>query len=106
MKVVVDDDPYVITAFLLVISYICFYAKYTVWSGDFARGDRYVSTVVQFAAFISVPLLLRYRVLGQCCLDLGLGIDRYRHLIQIASLAFWLPLEIYQMETMGGTPHS
>src|SRR5437870_1054848 len=32
---------YVLTAFLLLLGYIAFYAKYTVWSGDFAWGDRY-----------------------------------------------------------------
>src|SRR5205823_1770962 len=35
---------YVTTGLLLLLAYICFYAKYTVWSGDFAWGDRYVST--------------------------------------------------------------
>ncbi len=35
---------YVITGYLLLLAYICFYARYTVWSGDFAWGDRYVST--------------------------------------------------------------
>src|SRR6266480_2746055 len=53
---------YVVAAFLLLLGYIAFYAKYTVWSGDFAWGDRYVSTAAELAAFISVPLLLRYRV--------------------------------------------
>ena len=35
---------YTFAAWLLLFAYICFYAKYTVWTGDFAWGDRYVST--------------------------------------------------------------
>jgi hypothetical protein len=93
---------YVITAFLLLLAYICFYGKYTVWSGDFAWGDRYVSTAVQMAAFISVPLLLRYRQqLGKSIWTGGIALITASTLIQAASLAFWLPLEIYQMETLG-----
>jgi hypothetical protein len=93
---------YLITGFVLVISYICFYAKYTVWSGDFAWGDRYVSTAVQFGAFVSVPLLLRYRaVLARPVRTVGIALIVVSLVIQLASLAFWLPLEIYQMETMG-----
>ena len=93
---------YVITAFLLLVAYICFYARYTVWSGDFAWGDRYVSTSVELAAFISVPLLMRYRQqLGKAVWRTGIALIAASTLIQIASLAFWLPLEIYQMETLG-----
>src|SRR5436189_3845026 len=50
---------YVVTAFLLLLGYIAFYAKYTVWSGDFAWGDRYVSTAAELPAFISLPLRIR-----------------------------------------------
>jgi hypothetical protein len=93
---------YLIAVFLLLLAYICFYAKYTVWSGDFAWADRYVSTAVEFVAFISVPLLLRYRAeLGGLVWRVGLGLIAVSTVIQIASLAFWLPLEIYQMETLG-----
>src|SRR6266704_2995188 len=93
---------YVLTAFLLLLGYIAFYAKYTVWSGDFAWGDRYVSTAAELAAFISVPLLLRYRVqLRKPIWILGIILIVISACIQIASLAFWLPLEIYQMETRG-----
>src|SRR5437870_1792974 len=93
---------YVVTAFLLLLGYITFYAKYTVWSGDFAWGDRYVSTAAELAAFISVPLLLRYRVqLRKPIWILGIILIVISACIQIASLAFWLPLEIYQMETRG-----
>jgi hypothetical protein len=93
---------YLITGFLLLLAYICFYAKYTVWSGDFAWGDRYVSTAAELVAFISVPLLLRYRLeLGSFVWTIGVALIAVSALIQLASLAFWLPLEIYQMETLG-----
>jgi hypothetical protein len=93
---------FVIAAFLLLLAYISFYARYTVWSGDFAWGDRYVSTAAEFVAFISVPLLLRYRVdLGKFVWTIGMALIAVSTLIQLASLAFWLPLEIYQMETLG-----
>jgi hypothetical protein len=93
---------YLIAAFLLLLAYICFYAKYTVWSGDFAWGDRYVSTAAEIVAFISVPLLLRYGVeLGKFIWTIGVSLIAVSAVIQLASLAFWLPLEIYQMETLG-----
>ena len=31
---------YCVTALLLLFGYICFYARYTYWAGDFAWGDR------------------------------------------------------------------
>jgi hypothetical protein len=93
---------YVITACLLLLGYISLYAKYTVWSGDFAWGDRYVSTAVELAAFISLPLLLRYRQqIGKPMWVLGVALIVTSTVIQVASVAFWVPLEIYQMETMG-----
>jgi hypothetical protein len=93
---------YIVAAFLLLLAYISFYAKYTVWSGDFAWGDRYVSTAAELAAFISVPLLLRFRTqLGKLIWILGIIVIVISACIQVASLAFWLPLEIYQMETLG-----
>ncbi|MBV8053586.1 MAG: hypothetical protein JOZ80_20525 [Acidobacteriaceae bacterium] len=93
---------YVFTAFFLLLAYICFYARYTVWSGDFAWGDRYVSTAAELAAFIAVPLLLRYRQhFGKAIWGAGIAVIAASAAIQVASLAFWLPLEIYQMETLG-----
>ena len=93
---------YLISAFLLVIAYICFYARYYEWSGNFAWGDRYVSSAVQMAAFISVPLLLRFRgQLGRVVWILGLFLIVASLVIQLASLAFWLPLEIYQGDDLG-----
>ena len=64
-------------------------------------GDRYVSTAVELVALISIPLLLRYRArLSPWIWRTGIAWSR-RFFIQIASLMFWLPLEIYQMETLG-----
>jgi hypothetical protein len=97
-----EIKAYVIAGFLLLLTYISFYSKYTVWSGDFAWGDRYVSTAAELVAFISVPLLLRHRVhLGKLVWTMGVALIAVSALIQVASLAFWLPLEIYQMETLG-----
>jgi hypothetical protein len=128
-------------SFLLLLAYICFYARYTYWAGDFAWGDRYVSTAVELVALLAVPLLWRLRFpvdvksepqglkpassrnhigtaeavpfpaflapavvkpsLGRWIWRLGIALIAVSFIIQIASLAFWLPLEIYQMETLG-----
>jgi len=97
-----EIKAYLLTSFLLVLSYISFYARYTVWSGDFAWGDRYVSTAVELAAFLSVPLWLRYRAqLGRSVGIAAMALIAGSAIVQVASLAFWLPLEIYQMETLG-----
>jgi hypothetical protein len=97
-----EIKSYLIAGFLLLLAYISFYARYTVWSGDFAWGDRYVSTATELVAFISVPLLLRHRAeLGKFIWIAGVALIGVSALIQVASLAFWLPLEIYQMETLG-----
>ena len=72
------------------------------WSGDFAWGDRYVSTAAEMVAFLSVPLLIRYRwYLGKWLWGAGWALVGVSALVQLASLMFWLPLEIYQMETLG-----
>ncbi|HKD86712.1 MAG TPA: hypothetical protein VKB58_18330 [Terriglobales bacterium] len=93
---------YVIAGFALLFAYISFYARYTVWSGDFAWGDRYVSTSVELAALLAVPLLLRHRLtLGKFAWTTGIVLCMAAAVVQIASLMFWLPLEIYQMETLG-----
>jgi hypothetical protein len=93
---------YLISTGLLVLGYISFYARYTVWSGDSAWGDRYVSSAVELAACISVPLLLRYRAdVGRGVWVVGVGLLAVSAAIQAASVAFWLPLEIYQMTTLG-----
>jgi hypothetical protein len=125
----------------LLLGYISFYARYTYWSGDFAWGDRYVSTAVEMVALLAVPFLLRMRglanegdprglkpaslggaigtahavplpsapgpssmvnpALGKFIWRAGIALIVASFVIQLASLAFWLPLEIYQMETLG-----
>jgi hypothetical protein len=86
----------------LLLAYMSFYARYTVWSGDFAWGDRYVSTAVELASLLAVPLLLRHRQqLAKPVWIMGLALVTISAMIQLVSLAFWLPLEIYQMETLG-----
>src|SRR6266478_8927038 len=93
---------YGMASLLLLLGYICFYAPYTYWAGDFAWGDRYVSTSVELAALLAVPLLLRCREnLSAWVWRGGIVIIAASFIIQLASLAFWLPLEIYQMETLG-----
>jgi hypothetical protein len=93
---------YLLSMAALVLVYICFYARYFEWSGNFAWGDRYVSSSVQMAAFISVPLLLKFRAqLGKVVWGFGIFLMGASLLIQFASLAFWLPLEIYQADDFG-----
>jgi hypothetical protein len=93
---------YAVTSLLLLLAYISFYARYAYWAGDFAWGDRYVSTSVELAAFLAVPLLLRYREnLSTWIWRFAIAFIAASLIIQVASLAFWLPLEIYQMETLG-----
>ena len=93
---------YVITGFMLLLAYISFYARYTVWSGDFAWGDRYVSTSVELAVLLAVPLMVRHRAaIGSFVWSIGIVLCAISGVVQLASLAFWLPLEIYQMETLG-----
>jgi len=93
---------YTLAALFLTLAYVCFYARYTVWSGNFAWGDRYVSTAAELAAFISVPLLLKHRAeVRRMVWGLGLALIATSIFIQAASLVFWLPLEIYQAEDFG-----
>jgi len=97
-----DVRAYAVTMLLLLVGYISFYARYTYWAGDHAWGDRYVSTAVEQVALLAVPLLLRYREnLARVVWRGGIALIGASLLIQAASLAFWLPLEIYQMETLG-----
>src|SRR6202522_1044916 len=97
-----DVKAYAIMSVPLLLAYMSFYARYTVWSGDFAWGDRYVSTTVELASLLAVPLLMRHRdQVGRAVWTIGLALLAISTVIQIMSLAFWLPLEIYQMETLG-----
>ena len=98
----VEVRAYAVTSLLLLLGYISFYARYTYWAGDFAWGDRYVSTAVEMVALIALPLLVRHRAnLNPWIWRGSVVLIAASFMIQIASLAFWLPLEIYQMETLG-----
>jgi hypothetical protein len=93
---------YGVASLLLLLAYISFYSRYTFWAGDFAWGDRYVSTSAELAALLAVPLLLRHRDdVSAWVWRGGIALIAASLVIQLASLAFWLPLEIYQMETLG-----
>jgi hypothetical protein len=93
---------YTVTLFVLLMAYICFYARYTVWSGDDAWGDRYVSTTVELAVMLALPLLLRHRrQLPRLMWPAGVALLAISAVVQAASLAFWLPLELYQIDNFG-----
>src|SRR3954468_205466 len=93
---------YGLSTALLVLAYICLYARYYEWSGNFAWGDRYVSTAAEMATLIAVPMLLKFRAqLGRPVWIIGSLLIVSRLIIQLASLAFWLPLEIYQGDDFG-----
>jgi hypothetical protein len=100
MSVVVR--AYAIAMLVLLAMYIVFYARYFAWAGDFAWGDRYISSVVELFAMLAVPLLMRYgRNLGRIVRACAWCVVAASLAIQAASLAFWLPLEIYQIDAMG-----
>jgi hypothetical protein len=93
---------YGIATCLMLLAYLSFYARYFAWAGDFAWGDRYVSTAVELVALIAIPLLLKYRrEAGRMVWVTGVVLLAASLVIQIESLMFWLPLEIYQEETLG-----
>ncbi|MGI8772423.1 MAG: hypothetical protein ACR2JE_13415 [Acidobacteriaceae bacterium] len=97
-----DVRAFIAATLVLLAAYVVFYARYNWWAGDFAWGDRYISSAVELATLLAIPLLLRYRrALGRTIWYIGLTTTALSVLIQCASLAFWLPLEIYQMETFG-----
>jgi len=101
-RLTTEIRAYAVTTLLLLAAYISFYARYAFWAGDFSWGDRYVSTAVEMVALLAVPLLLRHRAnFSPWIWRGGLVLIAASLVIQIASLAFWLPLEYYQMETLG-----
>ena len=93
---------YGIASGVMLLAYLSFYARYFAWAGDFAWGDRYVSTPVELVAMVAIPLLLKYRQeAGRVVWIGGIFLLCASLVIQIESLMFWLPLEIYQEETLG-----
>src|SRR4030095_14283888 len=56
----------------------------------------------QMTAFISVPLLLRHRNdIGKLAWKIGIALIVLAAAVQLASVAFWLELELTQMLTLG-----
>ena len=93
---------YALAMLALLAAYMVLYARYFAWAGDFAWGDRYISSVVELFGMLAVPLLMRYRrELGRVVWVCGWCVVVASVAIQAASLAFWLPLEIYQIDAMG-----
>ncbi len=93
---------FLITTLLLILAYLVFYARYFAWAGDFAWGDRYVSSAIQLSTLLTWPLVLRYwEKISRGFRALALTVTAISIAIQCASLAFWVPLEIYQEETFG-----
>ena len=93
---------YFIASTIMLLAYLSFYARYFAWAGDFAWGDRYVSTAVDLVALLAIPLLLKYRKeAGRTIWSFGIALLCASIVVEIASLMFWLPLEIYQEETFG-----
>jgi hypothetical protein len=101
-RLATEVRAYILTSLLLLLAYLSFYARYTYWAGDHAWGDRYVSTTVEMVALLALPLFLRYRSnLSPTVWKGGVVLIVASLMIQMASVTFWLPLEIFQMETFG-----
>ncbi len=97
-----EIQAYLTSCYCLLGAYILFYARYYDWSGDYAWGDRFITTPVQLLAMISTPLLLRHREnLRKIVCQLGMTLAAVSVIVQLASIAFWHPLEIQQMVTLG-----
>lgn len=93
---------FLVSSVVMLAAYVAFYARYNWWAGDFAWGDRYISSAVQLTTLLALPLLLRYCAApGRRVWVFGMGVTAVSVAIQLASLAFWLPLEIYQMDAWG-----
>ena len=97
-----EIKAYLIAGSCLLGAYILFYARNYSWSGDYAWGDRYITTPVQLLAMVSIPLLLRHREsLPKVAWQLGMALAALSVTVQLASIVFWHPLELQQMETLG-----
>jgi len=95
-------QAFFVATLILLAVYIGFYANYIGWSGDFAWGDRYISSAGELSTLLTLPLLLRYRqTLGRLICSFAFVVTAGSVIVQCASLAFWVPLEIYQMQDFG-----
>ena len=92
---------YVVSTTLMLIAYIAFHARFDLWSGGAAWGDRYLSIPVQLLALVSVPLLLRHGAkMGHILRKSGAAIVVVAILVQLLSVTVWHPLEIEQMQSL------
>ena len=93
---------YVVALSMMLMLYVLFYAKFTIWSGDWAWADRYTTMPVDLLGLLSVPLLFRYRArVPRLARELALGVLALSVAIQIESTVFRYVVEIFQMETRG-----
>ena len=93
---------YTIATAVMLLACISFYARYFTFAGDSAWGDRYVATTAELAALLAVPLLLLlWREAGRAVRALGAALIVASAIVQTASVAFWLSLELYQEEALG-----
>jgi hypothetical protein len=89
---------YWMATLLLLGAYVVLYGRYFTWAGDSAWGDRYVSTAVELVCLPTVPLLVRHwRSLSPAVRAGGATLCSVSFLLQLASIAFWCPLELYQL---------
>ena len=73
-----------------------------IWAGDLRGATGTFRQSVEMVALLAMPLLLRSaRIWDAGCGKWACVFVAVSLVIQVASLAFWLPLEIYQMETFG-----
>lgn len=92
---------YAVATLALLAAYMLLYARYFAWAGDFAWGDRYISSVVEMFAMLALPLLMGYRRELARAVRVGAwAVVAASVAVQAASLAFWLPVEIYQIDAM------
>jgi hypothetical protein len=93
---------YAVSVLALLLAYMLLYGRYFAWAGDFAWGDRYIASVVEMFAMLAVPLLMRYGRQWPRGVRVGAwSVVAASVVVQAASLALWLPVEIYQIESMG-----
>lgn len=92
---------YILASALLLLATLSFYARYFAWAGGSDWGDRYAATAVQLATLLAVPLLIRIRKeLGRAVMACGALILCASGVVQAGSVAFWQPLELYQMDML------
>jgi hypothetical protein len=92
---------YTLASGLLLLATLSFYARYFAWAGGSDWGDRYAATAAQLATLLTVPLLMKLRKeLGRAVMSCGVLMMAASGIVQAGSVAFWQPLELYQMEIL------